>query len=73
MFYLFYFSQGIIQPGTIGEDGRPKPVSHVLELVENTANRPGGTTEDWTFAVSDVQGSYSSAIPNIVLKLKFQF
>ncbi|KAJ1374549.1 hypothetical protein KIN20_037257 [Parelaphostrongylus tenuis] len=26
---------GVVQPGTIGDDGRPKPVSHVLELVKD--------------------------------------
>lgn len=28
-------SRGIIQPSTIGEDGRPVPVEHVLQLTEN--------------------------------------
>ncbi|KER30167.1 hypothetical protein T265_03327 [Opisthorchis viverrini] len=27
---------GVIQPGRVGEDGRVKPVSHVLELLETT-------------------------------------
>lgn len=32
--------QGIIQPSTCGPDGRPKPVSHILELVESQPNPP---------------------------------
>jgi hypothetical protein len=26
---------GIVQPCRIGEDGRPEPVGHVLEFIEN--------------------------------------
>ncbi|KAK0400748.1 hypothetical protein QR680_015433 [Steinernema hermaphroditum] len=33
---------GVIQPGTIGEDGRPQPVSHVCELLKN---QPGPNEE----------------------------
>ncbi|KAL4224805.1 Synembryn-B [Mactra antiquata] len=35
--------EGIIQPSTLGEDGKPKPVSHILELVENQPNLPPST------------------------------
>ena len=31
---LFSFRGGIIQPSIIGEDGKPMPVAHVLELAE---------------------------------------
>lgn len=37
---LLNFREGIIQPSTIGEDGRPVPVSHILQLVENQPNIP---------------------------------
>lgn len=36
--------QGIIQPSVLGEDGRPKPASHILELLETLPNTP--PTED---------------------------
>ena len=32
--FLSYHRQGIIQPCRVGEDGKPVPVEHVLELVE---------------------------------------
>lgn len=32
--------EGIIQPSRIGEDGRPVPVSHILELVEGQQSNP---------------------------------
>ncbi|XP_052268308.1 synembryn-A-like [Dreissena polymorpha] len=38
--------EGIIQPSTIGEDGRPVPVSHILELVENQPNIPATDEHD---------------------------
>ncbi|VUZ51610.1 unnamed protein product, partial [Hymenolepis diminuta] len=31
---------GLIQPGVMGEDGRVRPVEHVLELVQNIPNEP---------------------------------
>ncbi|CAG4940451.1 unnamed protein product [Colias eurytheme] len=33
-------SQGVVKPATIGPDGKPKPVEHVLEMRENPPNRP---------------------------------
>ncbi|VVD03422.1 unnamed protein product [Leptidea sinapis] len=33
-------SEGIVKPATIGPDGKPKPVDHVLEFRENAPNRP---------------------------------
>jgi len=48
--------EGVIQPGRPGPDGRPVPVSHILELVENQpdipANQPDAQQEDWTCAVT---------------------
>ena len=38
-------SRGIIQPSTIGEDGRPVPVEHVLQLTENIPDPEGNTHE----------------------------
>lgn len=38
--------QGIIQPSVLGEDGRPKPVSHILELLENVPNPPAAEDSD---------------------------
>ena len=29
------FRQGVIQPCRIGEDGKPQPVEHILQLTEN--------------------------------------
>ncbi|GMT24898.1 hypothetical protein PFISCL1PPCAC_16195, partial [Pristionchus fissidentatus] len=37
--------EGIIKPGTIGPDGRPTTVSHVLELVKNVKT-PDGSDSD---------------------------
>lgn len=31
---LLYFREGVIQPCKIGDDGRPKPIEHVLQLQE---------------------------------------
>lgn len=32
---MFLFRQGIVQPCRIGEDGRPEPVEHILELQDS--------------------------------------
>ncbi|CAK1551698.1 unnamed protein product [Leptosia nina] len=32
-------SEGVVKPATIGPDGKPKPVEHVLEMRENPPNR----------------------------------
>ncbi|WAR14015.1 RIC8-like protein [Mya arenaria] len=37
---------GIIQPSTLGEDGRPVPVSHILELMENQPNIPANQSDE---------------------------
>ncbi|XP_069132114.1 synembryn-A-like [Argopecten irradians] len=37
--------QGIIQPSRVDESGRPQPVEHVLELMENMTNPSGATGE----------------------------
>ena len=34
IYYLIY-REGIIQPSTIGPDGRPQAVEHILELTAN--------------------------------------
>lgn len=36
---------GLIQPARVGEDGRPEPVEHVLQLAEGQAGG-GGERED---------------------------
>jgi len=41
---LYIFREGIIQPSRIGEDGRPVPVSHILELVEGQG--PSASSEE---------------------------
>ncbi|XP_038213394.1 synembryn-A [Zerene cesonia] len=33
-------SDGVVKPATIGPDGKPKPMEHVLEMRENPPNRP---------------------------------
>ncbi|XP_045489054.1 synembryn-A [Pieris rapae] len=33
-------SEGVVKPATIGPDGKPKPLEHVLEMRENPPNRP---------------------------------
>lgn len=33
-----YFREGVIQPCKIGDDGRPKPIEHVLQLQEELMN-----------------------------------
>lgn len=31
---------GVVQPARVGEDGRPEPIEHVLELRDKPPNRP---------------------------------
>ena len=40
--------EGIIEPSCIGEDGRPVPVSHILQLAENIPDPPQENDDDWT-------------------------
>lgn len=37
---------GLIQPGVVGEDGRVRPVEHVLELVQNVADEQVKSDDD---------------------------
>lgn len=37
--------QGVIAPGTIGEDGKPKKVSHVAELVKDISEAKNSESE----------------------------
>lgn len=42
MLYLIFFSSGgMIKPCTVGEDGKPKPVQHVLQLQEGISRNSG--------------------------------
>jgi hypothetical protein len=36
--YYFCFREGVIQPCKIGDDGRPQPIEHVLQLQEELMN-----------------------------------
>lgn len=33
--FFSVYRQGVIQPCRIGEDGKPQPVEHILQLTEN--------------------------------------
>lgn len=38
--------QGLIAPGTIGEDGRPRQVKHIAELIKDTKEEEEGSDSD---------------------------
>ena len=45
-YVLTAFREGIIEPSCIGEDGRPVPVSHILQLAENIPDPPPENDDD---------------------------
>ncbi|VDL73831.1 unnamed protein product [Nippostrongylus brasiliensis] len=36
---------GVVKPGTIGDDGRPRAVSHVMELVKDVPDEPDSDSD----------------------------
>jgi hypothetical protein len=38
--------QGMIAPGTIGEDGRPRQVKHIAELIKDVKEEKEGNDTD---------------------------
>lgn len=38
--------KGLIAPGTIGEDGRPRQVKHIAELIKDTKEEEEGSDSD---------------------------
>ena len=39
--FFSVYRQGVIQPCHIGEDGKPQPVEHILQLTENIKLKDG--------------------------------
>ncbi len=49
LIFFIFISEGLVQPCRIGEDGRPEPVDHILQLQEELPRqqvRPPQSAED---------------------------
>ena len=46
LYFETLFRSGVIQPSRIGEDGRPEPIEHVLQLTESSQQSTETREED---------------------------